>query len=70
MAKAKTKDKSCGQPERAASVAVDLTAHDGEEASVGVPKTIITPVSKRIGESRNNLQRREDWYQRRTGSGT
>jgi len=69
MAKAKTKDDSCDLTERTASDTVDSTADGGDESSARVPKTIITPVSKRIGESRNNLQRRGDWYQRRTGGG-
>ena len=71
MAKRKTKDDSCDLTEQTTSGAGDsTTAADGDhESSARVPKTIITPVSKRIGESRNNLQRRGEWYQRRTGGG-
>lgn len=71
MAKAKTKDDSCDLTEQTTSSAGETTttAEGDEESAARVPKTIITPVSERIGESKNNLQRRGDWYQRRTGGG-
>ncbi len=69
MTKTKTKDDSCDLTEGTTSGNVDSTADDSDESYAHVPKTIITPVSKRIGESKNNLQRRGDWYQRRTGGG-
>jgi hypothetical protein len=68
MAKLKSKDASCDLPKRTTSDAVDSTADAGDESRERVPKTIITPVTKRIGESKDNLQRRGDWYQRRSGS--
>ena len=69
MAKPKTKDAACDPAERTTSDKPDSAA-GGEESSERVPKTIITPVAERIGEGRNNLQRRAEWYQRRTGSGS
>ena len=77
MTKRKTKDDSCDLTEQTTSsagkaktaAAMTAAAESGEESSARVPKTIITPVSKRIGEVRNNLKRRGEWYQRRTGSG-
>lgn len=69
MAKTKTKDDSCDLTKQTTSSTVDSTIGGDDESSTRVPKTIITPVSKRIGESRNNLQQRGDWYQRRTGGG-
>lgn len=71
MAKRKTEDDYCDTSEQTSSGAGEtMTAEDGgEQSSARAPKTVITPVSKRIGESGNNLQRREDWYQRRTRGG-
>ena len=70
MEKKNTKDDSCDPTQGPTSVKGDSTADDSDESCAHVPKTVIRPVSKRIRESKNNLQRREDWYQRRTGGGT
>jgi hypothetical protein len=32
------------------------------------PPSQIKPVKEKIGEDRDNLRQREDWYQRRTGN--
>jgi hypothetical protein len=70
MAKPKTKDATCDPAEGAISDGADSTADGGEESPERAPKTVITPVAERIGESGNNLRRRGEWYQRRTGSGS
>ena len=70
MAKPKTKDATCDPAEAAISDSADSAADDGEDSSERSPKTVITPVAERIGESGNNLRRRGEWYQRRTGSGS
>jgi hypothetical protein len=67
---AKRKDASCEPTEQTTPDTAGSNADKDVEPSVRTPKTIITPVKKRIGESRNNLQSRGDWYQRRTGSGS
>jgi hypothetical protein len=46
------------------SPAPDEDASDDEELS---PE--IKPVERKIGEGRDNLRRREEWFQRRTGTG-
>ena len=40
----------------------------GEEAAgEDEPNPDIEPVRRKIGEGRDNLRRREEWFQRRTG---
>lgn len=46
------------------SPALDEQADEEDELS---PK--IKPVERKIGEGRDNLRRREEWFQRRTGTG-
>lgn len=66
----KSKNASCDPTEeRTTTDAADPAAGDAEPPA-RAPKTIITPVSKRIGEGSGNLQKRGDWYQRRTGGGS
>jgi hypothetical protein len=38
-----------------------------EDSADGRPRTRITPVAEKIGEGEDNLRKRSDWYQRRTG---
>jgi len=46
------------------SPALDEQAADEDELSPD-----IEPVRRKIGEGRDNLRRREEWFQRRTGTG-
>jgi hypothetical protein len=68
MAKPRIKDATCDTAEGTTLERDDSSADGGEETSERAPKIVITPVAQRIGESRDNLQQRGEWYQRRTGS--
>ena len=60
-----TNQDSCGETDAATS---DHDYSGRSATSDDEPqRTIISPVRERIGESSDNLTRREDWYRRRTG---